>query len=96
VNEPQDKGAHFFRCDLQIHTPRDVNWDGSGAVTDDERREYAKAFVAACRAKGIQAVAITDHHDVVFFKYIREAAHGETDNSGQPLSQSEIVKRANG
>jgi chromosome segregation protein len=89
VNEPQDQGAHFFRCDLQIHTPRDSNWDGGGAVTDDERRQYAKEFVDACRGKGLQAVAITDHHDVVFFKYIKEAALQETDKSGQPLDPSD-------
>jgi chromosome segregation protein len=29
--------------------------------------------------------AITDHHDLAFFKYIREAAQGETDEGGKPL-----------
>jgi hypothetical protein len=69
-----DRGAHFHKCDFQVHTPRDPNWKGQGAVTADERRQYASEFVAACREKGIQAVTITDHHDVVFFKYIRDAA----------------------
>ncbi len=84
-----DKGAHFFRCDLQVHTPRDTNWDGASVVTDDERHQYAQQFVAACRAKGAQAVAITDHHDLAFFKYIREAALNETDDSGRPLPSTE-------
>ena len=80
-----DHGAHFRECDLQVHTPRDINWHGAGAITDEERRQYANEFVAACRARGLQAVAITDHHDLVFFKYIRDAALSETDAAGKPL-----------
>lgn len=80
-----DTGAHFHKCDLQVHTPRDIDWQGAGAVTEDERRQYAQECVAVCRAKGIDAVAITDHHDVAFFKYIREAALSETDDLGQPI-----------
>jgi len=84
-----DNGAHFYKCDFQAHTPRDINWDGAGAVTDDERRQYAKEFVADCRAKSINAVGITDHHDVAFFRFIREAALQETDANGQALSPAE-------
>lgn len=84
-----DSGAHFFKCDFQVHTPRDINWQGVGAVTEDERLRYAQEFVAACRARGLQAVAITDHHDIVFVKYIRAAALDETDNAGKPLPPSE-------
>jgi chromosome segregation protein len=80
-----DKGAHFHKCDFQVHSPRDLNWAGNGAVTDDERMEYAQEFVAACRHKGLDAVAITDHHDLCFFKYIRRAAEMETDEQGNSL-----------
>lgn len=80
-----DKGAHFYKVDFQVHTPRDKNWQGGEAVTDDERRAYATEFVAACRARGLQAVGITDHHDLAFFKFIREAANAETDDQGVPL-----------
>jgi len=80
-----DKGAHFHKVDFQVHTPRDKNWQGGEAVSEDERRAYAGEFVAACRARGLQAVGITDHHDLAFFKYIREAAHAETDDQGRPL-----------
>ena len=80
-----DSGAHFYKCDFQVHTPRDVNWKGAGAATDEERRQYSLEFVATCRAKGLEAVAITDHHDLVFFEYIREAALNETDDLGNPL-----------
>jgi chromosome segregation protein len=84
-----DKGAHFHKCDFQVHTPRDINWDGAGAVTDDERTRYAQEFVAACRAKSVDAVAVTDHHDLAFFKYIRNAALNETDGSGKELTAVE-------
>jgi type III restriction enzyme len=80
-----DRGAHFHKCDFQVHTPRDLNWQGGGAVTEDERAQYAQEFVAACRAKGLDAIAITDHHDVCMFKYIRRAAELETDENGNAL-----------
>src|SRR6185312_4728274 len=57
----------------------------SGAVTDDERHQYAREFVAACRAKDLTAVAITDHHDLAFFRFIKEAADRETDALGRLL-----------
>src|SRR5271165_2692901 len=84
-----DNGAHFHKCDFQVHTPRDINWEGARAVTDDERREYAQELVADCRTKSINAIAVTDHHDVALFKYIREAALNETDASGKPLPATE-------
>ena len=82
-------GAHYFRSDFQVHTPRDISWKGHRAVTDDERRQYANDFVAACRQKKIQAVAITDHHDLAFFRCIRDAAVQETDGVGMPLVQDQ-------
>jgi type III restriction enzyme len=81
-----DKGAHFHKCDFQVHTPRDLNWAGAGAVTESERNQYAQEFVVACREKGLDAVAITDHHDLCFFKYIKQAAEQETDDAGQTLA----------
>ena len=84
-----DDGAHYFRSDFQVHTPRDINWKGHRAVTDDDRRQYAHDFVVACRQKKIQAVAITDHHDLAFFRYIRDAAVQETDGVGKPLAQNQ-------
>ncbi len=77
-----DKAAHFHRCDFQVHTPRDINWLGFRPVSQGERREYARGFIAACRAKGLDAVAITDHHDLGFFPYIKEAANDERDAAG--------------
>ena len=80
-----DKGAHFYRCDLQVHTPRDTNWAGTDCVTDEERGAYAAELVQACRERGLQAIAITDHHDMAFIRYVRQAAQEETDEEGRPL-----------
>ena len=84
-----DKGAHFFRCDLQVHTPRDINWNGPEAVTNEERRTYARELVQACRERGLKGIAITDHHDMLFVTYIRKAAQEETNQDGTPLPEEQ-------
>lgn len=50
-----DKGAHFYKCDFQVHTPRDENWSGADAITDVERKNYSAELVLACRKKGLNA-----------------------------------------
>lgn len=86
-----DKGAHFYRCDLQVHTPRDIQWTGTHYVSDEDRNDYAVRFIQACREKGLDAVAITDHHDLAFTKYIREAAKTEIDDDGSPVSENKQI-----
>lgn len=78
-----DKGAYFYKCDFQVHTPRDINWYGDDAVTNEERTAYSESLVHACRLKGVRAIAVTDHHDFAFFPYIKRAAAGELDDAGQ-------------
>lgn len=80
-----DKGAHFYRCDLQVHTPRDLRWSGTHYVSDEDRNDYAARFVQACRKNRLDAVAITDHHDLAFVKYIRTAAKDELDGNGNSV-----------
>ncbi len=84
-----DKGAHFRKCDFQVHTPRDINWDGFRPVSDAEREVYANTFVQTCREKGVGAIALTDHHDMEFVPYIRAAALAEQDGNGQPLADQD-------
>lgn len=86
-----DAGAHYYKTDLQVHTPRDPHWSGQRAVTEEERQQYAKDFVAACRSKGLQAVAITDHHDLVLVDYIRAAAANERQPTGEPLAAADGI-----
>ncbi len=80
-----DQGNHYKKCDLQVHSPRDRNWKGNNCVTKNERETYSKAFVKECRTAGVNAVAITDHHDMVFFEYIKAAANTELDENGNPI-----------
>lgn len=87
-----DKGAHFFKCDFQVHTPRDANWEGAEAVTPEERKAYAEELVRACRARGLGAIAITDHHDFAFFPYIKAAAAAEVNAAGHKLpKESQLI-----
>jgi type III restriction enzyme len=80
-----DKGAHYIKADLQVHTARDPNWKHS--CKDDEAREqFADEFVQACRKASLGAVAITDHHDFGFVPFIRKAAEAERDEEGEPLA----------
>lgn len=80
-----DKGAHYHRCDFQVHTPRDLQWTGADRVTEADRMAYAAMLVDACRTKGLNAVAITDHHDMAFIPFVKRAALAETDANGAPL-----------
>ena len=84
---PQDKGARFYKCDFQVHTPRDARWSGPFRPIED-RTAFAEALVADCRRKGIQAIAITDHHDLCMWKIVRTAAQAERDSSGTPIPTS--------
>ena len=86
-----DKGAHFYKCDFQVHTPRDPNWTGADATSDADRKAYADELILACRQKGLGAIAITDHHDFVFFPYIKKAAQEELDDNGQPVPANERI-----
>ncbi len=83
-----NKGTRFYNCDFQVHSPRDINWSGPKPISDAERNRYAERFVLACRQKGVNAVAITDHHDLAFFPYIKAAANNEVDDNGQPINDS--------
>ena len=86
-----DKGAHFYKCDFQVHTPRDAQWSGGDAVADAERKIYAEELILACRKKGLGAIAITDHHDFVFFPFIKKAAQDELDDSGNPVPDNKKI-----
>ncbi len=80
-----NKGTRFYKCDFQVHSPRDINWNGERAITDDERKSYAEAFVKKCRELGLNAVAITDHHDFAFYPYIKNAASSELTDDGDAV-----------
>lgn len=72
-----DHGAHFHPCDFQVHTPRDQRWHGLGATSDAERELYADELISSVRDKGLDAIAVTDHHDMTMIPYVRAAAARE-------------------
>ncbi len=90
-----DKGAHFYKCDFQVHSPRDRGWTGNkfGVNPDDivnltadqkkqiseDRIQFAKEYLEKIRQAGLNAVAITDHHDVSSVKIIRKVAEAENN-----------------
>jgi chromosome segregation protein len=80
-----DYGAHYHRCDFQVHSPRDRQWTGADCVTEAERTTYSTQLVTASREKGLNAIAVTDHHDMTFIPYVKRAALAETDGNGTPL-----------
>lgn len=86
-----DKGAHFYRCDFQVHTPRDINWSGDRPQTPENRKSYAEDLIKKCREIGLRAIAITDHHDFGFYPFIKTAAENELDDLGQPISDENKI-----
>lgn len=86
-----DKGAHFYRCDFQVHTPRDQNWNGQNAVTTEERDAYSRTLIQNCRDRGLHAIAITDHHDMAFLPHVQRAALEETDADGDPIAPEKRI-----
>lgn len=90
-NKYMDNGNHYRKTDLQVHSPRDIGWSGGEFVTDEERAEFATNFIKDCREAGLDAIAITDHHDLVFFEYIKKAAISELDEHGHPVSEKSRI-----
>jgi chromosome segregation protein len=88
-----DKGAHFYKCDFQVHSPRDNQWTGNRfgfpsvdiatltpiqiATLTTEREQFAREYLDKVRQQGLNAIAITDHHDIAFAKVIRKVAQEE-------------------
>lgn len=79
--------ASWKKCDFQLHTPRDPNWQGerpvgigdeteSGPATQEQvtkmRLDWARTFIDRCVARGLEAIAITDHHEMVMFSYVKQ------------------------
>ncbi len=71
-------GATWRKTDLQVHTPRDAQWSGTSlpGVSENDRRlrvEWAKTLIREARKRGLDAIAITDHHDLAYVEAIQAA-----------------------
>ena len=79
--------AYWRKCDFQIHTARDPNWQGARPIglgenlngapatvndVDIAREAWANTFVDMCIEKGLEAIALTDHHEMVMVPYVRK------------------------
>lgn len=80
--------AYWRKCDFQVHTPRDPNWQGfrpiglgddnggtpaTVADVDAARQLWAEHFVEQCVRRGLEAIALTDHHEMVMVPYVQAA-----------------------
>lgn len=80
--------AYWRKCDFQVHTPRDPNWQGArpvgvgddnngapatAAFVEAARQQWAEDFVEQCSKRNLTAVALTDHHEMIMFPYVRAA-----------------------
>ncbi|MGA3333141.1 MAG: TrlF family AAA-like ATPase [Terracidiphilus sp.] len=87
---PPYLGASFHKTDLQVHSLRDHQWTGPYHPTS-QRDDFAKALIACCRRKGLGAIAITDHHDLCLWSYVRDAASSELKSDGAPYALEDQV-----
>lgn len=53
-------------CDFQIHSPRDPQYKGwkEENMTLEGLYEWGEALLDKCIEKGLEAIAVTDHHDL--------------------------------
>lgn len=80
--------AYWRKCDFQVHSPRDPNWQGARPIgigedlggtpataedVDAHRQHWADDFVDQCARRGLEAVALTDHHEMVMIPYVQAA-----------------------
>src|SRR4051794_24872576 len=80
--------ANWRKCDFQIHSPRDPGWAGPRPVgvgenlgatpatvldVEQQRETWADTFVEACVQRGLGAVALTDHHEMVMVPHVQRA-----------------------
>ena len=90
-----NKGAKFYKCDFQVHSPRDIAWTGNRfgmkspeleQLTEEEKSDlidkrelFCKEYLDKIRNSGLNAIAMTDHHDVTFVKHLRKVANDENE-----------------
>lgn len=75
----RSSGAHFFWADLHVHTPIGTGFSLTGGLSinsEEAKREVAKAYINQAVAREICLLGITEHNDVSWIDYIRNAALG--------------------
>ena len=73
VHTPRDPNWHGSR---PVGEGEPVQGSGSVATVEDvdnERRQWSENLIEQCATKGLQAVALTDHHEMVMVTHVQEA-----------------------
>jgi len=68
-------GARYFRVALQVNPWAYVERRGRDPKPASSEGEYNEVLVAALRATGVEAIAVTDHDSVRSSASLMEAAH---------------------
>jgi energy-coupling factor transporter ATP-binding protein EcfA2 len=77
INRPN--GAYFCWGDLHVHTPAGQGFSLTGKLSssnEEERAKVAKAYIDQAISREICLLGITEHNDVSWIEYIRNAATG--------------------
>ena len=89
--------AYWKKCDFQLHTPRDPNWNGPRPIGIDEiieetgekateedvdiaRIQWANGFIDQCNTRNLEAIALTDHHEMVMVPYVQRVINERKTN----------------
>lgn len=71
-----DDGAHFYRCDLQVHSPLEPEFKPGVSAGDKKAIEEAAAkWVDSAIAAKLEVVALTEHNAADFLGAVQAAAH---------------------
>jgi len=75
--KPKYLQARF--CDFQIHSPRDPRYKGwpPELMTLAGLFEWSEKLLLKCRSHGLQAIAVTDHHDLLPGLIVLEVAYAK-------------------
>ncbi len=74
------RGSEWRKWDLHAHTPLDKAWeDNEDLSTEQNKKNFAKRYIAFAKQQGLSAIAITDHNfcstiDTCLIPYIQEEA----------------------
>ena len=64
--------SRFYLCDLQVHTPADVNHRYGNVGGREPNREFARSLIKAYADAGVQVIAVTDHNCIDWYPVLAE------------------------
>ncbi|MBV6503804.1 MAG: hypothetical protein AKCLJLPJ_01898 [Fimbriimonadales bacterium] len=76
-------GATFHKCAFQVHSPRDPAYQHDSLDSLEQWEAFAQFFAGKCIEADLDAVAITDHHDLEFALLLRRVVTASAQLSGR-------------